>query len=155
MYAGRACIRQDGWSIEEVSKYQFMAVTTGGLAGLVGIGGGLIFSPFFIFMGVDPSFAVATSSTCVMFISSSTFIQYLFTDRVIISLTVLYGTVVLFSSYVGTAVVHYMQDACPGKKWWISGIVALGVCISAVLAVFKLIDPAMPVPVNHHTSWRV
>ena len=52
-----------------------------GFAGLVGIGGqeikvaglhgarlcagGLIFSPFFLLMGVDPSVAVATSSTCV------------------------------------------------------------------------------------------
>merc|ERR1712113_271594 len=62
--------------------YVLMSTLTGLLAGLVGIGGGLIFSPFFIQMGIDPHVAVASSATCVIFTSASTSFQYIFTDRV-------------------------------------------------------------------------
>lgn len=37
---------------QEVS-FQVMALVAGVLAGLVGIGGGLIFSPFFVVVGMD------------------------------------------------------------------------------------------------------
>merc|ERR1719181_466926 len=102
-------MNQEGWNLTEVFGYSTMALLTGCFAGLVGIGGGLVFSPFFLWMGVDPSIAVATSSTCVIFTSSSTTMQYLFTDRIIISLTLLYGLVCLTASYCGTSMVHHTQ----------------------------------------------
>merc|ERR1712046_291422 len=95
----------------EVIKYTAMASTTGCLAGLVGIGGGLIFSPYFLISGVEPAVAVATSSTCVIFTSSSTTLQYLLTDRIITSLTIVYGLVNLLASYVGTSLVHMLRIA--------------------------------------------
>mmetsp|Transcript_46071 Transcript_46071/g.106374 ORF Transcript_46071/g.106374 Transcript_46071/m.106374 type:complete len:463 (+) Transcript_46071:45-1433(+) len=91
----------EGWNLGETLNYSTMAICTGCLAGLVGIGGGLIFSPFFLIMGVDPPVAVASSSTCVIFTSSSTTMQYLLTDRIIISLTIVYGFINLVASYVG------------------------------------------------------
>merc|ERR1719183_3349776 len=100
---GRICIAKEGWNMREVALYQFMGVSTGCLAGLVGIGGGLIFSPFFLIMGIEPSVAVATSSTCVIFTSSSTTMQYMLTDRIIMVLTVVYGIANLLASYCGTA----------------------------------------------------
>merc|ERR1719221_1687076 len=94
------CIKHARWPPDEVAKYLAMGVLTGCLAGLVGIGGGLIFAPFFLFMGVEPMIAVATSSTCVIFTSSSTTLQYLFTDRIILSLAVVYGAINVLASYV-------------------------------------------------------
>merc|ERR1719145_497758 len=102
--------------------YHAMAVVTGALAGLVGIGGGLIFAPFFLGMGVEPSVAVATSSTCVIFTSSSTTLQYLLTDRIIMSLTVVYGIVNLIASYAGTRFVHSLQDAHLTRRSMITAI---------------------------------
>merc|ERR1719198_2603259 len=119
-------------------KYALVAVLTGCLAGLVGIGGGLIFSPFFLFMGVDPAVAVATSSTCVIFTSSSTTMQYLLTDRIIVSLCLVYGLVNLVASYAGTSLVHCLQDMHAARRSFISAIVAIGVLISTVLSVDKL-----------------
>merc|ERR1719323_1677716 len=89
-FSSHSCINEANWKREQVVAYLVMGTVTGCLAGLVGIGGGLIFSPFFLIMGVDPSVAVATSSTCVIFTSCSTSFQYLLTDRVVISLTVVY-----------------------------------------------------------------
>merc|ERR1719160_1135117 len=99
-----------GWEKSKIWMYQVMALITGTLAGLVGIGGGLIFSPFLLMTGIEPSVAVASSATCVIFTSSSTTIQYLLIDRVRMVLALIYGLVNMGASYVGTKCVHFMQD---------------------------------------------
>merc|ERR1719183_1428403 len=139
---GRICIAKEGWNMREVALYQFMGVSTGCLAGLVGIGGGLIFSPFFLVVGVEPHVAVATSSTCVIFTSSSTTLQYLLTDRIITSLAVIYGIVNLLASWTGTSFVHFLQDNFQTRKSYITMIVAVGVFLSAALSVAKLVPMA-------------
>jgi len=121
-----------------VGLYIFMATVTGCLAGLVGIGGGLIFSPVFIEMKIDPHIAVATSATCVIFTSSSTTFQYLLSDRIIVSLIFSFCIPHLLAAYTGTKLVHYIQDNYGAKKSWITWIVALGVGISCLLAISKL-----------------
>merc|ERR1712151_731943 len=89
-------------------------------------------------MGVEPTVAVATSSTCVIFTSSSTTLQYLLTDRVIVSLMCVYGTMNVLASYAGTAFVHFLQDRFTARKSYITAIVAAGVLLSAVLSLAKL-----------------
>lgn len=133
-------VKHEGWNVGEAMCYHGMAIVTGALAGLVGIGGGLIFAPFFLGMGVEPSVAVATSSTCVIFTSSSTTLQYLLTDRIIMSLTLVYGLVNLMASYSGTSLVHHLQDTWHARRSFISLIVGAGVLISAVLSLGKLIS---------------
>jgi len=139
VYYGTICTTE-GWRVIDVLKYQVMALCTGCLAGLVGIGGGLVFSPFFLLMGLDPAIAVATSSTCVIFTSSSTTLQYLLTDRIMMVLTMVYGITNLIASYLGTTFVHYLQDGFATRKSYITSIVAVGVLISAALAFIKLFD---------------
>jgi uncharacterized membrane protein YfcA len=142
IYNSRICIVREGWTWQQVALFESMGVTTGCLAGLVGIGGGLIFSPFFLVLGVEPHVAVATSSTCVIFTSSSTTLQYLFTDRIIPSLALVYGAVNLLASSAGTSFVHFLQDNFQTRKSYITMIVAMGVCVSACLSVAKLFDHA-------------
>jgi hypothetical protein len=127
-----------GWEGKMVMLYQGVSVATGLLAGLVGVGGGLILSPFFLLTGMEPAVAVGTSATCVLFTSSSTTMQYLFTDRVIMSLALVYGIVTLAASFLGTCLVHIIQDKF-ARKSYITFIVALGVGISAVLSVMKFV----------------
>jgi len=129
----------EGWRPKSVLLYQLVAFFTGSLAGLVGVGGGLIFSPFFLLTGMDPAMAVGTSATCVLFTSSSTTLQYIFTDRIIMSLALVYGLVTLVASFLGTLLVHYIQDTFSGRKSYITAIVAVGVAISAVLSVVKFV----------------
>jgi len=141
-WSGSHVVAKEGWSPGLALKFSVMAVITGCLAGLVGIGGGLIFSPYFLLMGMEPSVAVATSSTCVIFTSSSTTFQYLLADRIIMPLTVLYGVVNLFASYIGTSLVHHLQDHLSGRRSYISFIVSLGVVISTALAFRELVNVA-------------
>jgi len=140
VHYGRFAMINEGWTAMEVLKYEGMSVCTGCLAGLVGIGGGLIFSPFFLLMGVEPAVAVATSSTCVIFTSSSTTLQYLLTDRIVMTLALAYGIVNLVASYLGTSFVHWLQDNYGTRKSYITGIVGVGVAISAGLSITKLLS---------------
>jgi len=138
VHFGFVANRDVGWEPRSVMLYQAVSVATGLLAGLVGVGGGLILAPFFLLTGMDPAVAVSTSATCVLFTSSSTTLQYLFTDRVIMSLALMYGIVTLVASFLGTCLVHVIQDKF-ARKSYITFIVALGVGISAVLSVIKFV----------------
>jgi len=138
VYMGRSTVNFGEWQFSDVVSYQVMAVATGLFAGLVGVGGGLVFSPFFLLMGLEPAAAVATSSTCVLFTSSSTTFQYLLTDRVIMSLALAYGLVTAVASYAGTSLVHTLQDSFKGRRSYVTMIVALAVALSAVLSLVKL-----------------
>jgi uncharacterized membrane protein YfcA len=138
VYYGFLANREVGWEPKSVVLYQVVAVITGLVAGLVGVGGGLIFSPFFLLTGMDPAVAVGTSATCVLFTSSSTTMQYIFTDRIIMSLALVYGIVTLIASFAGTCLVHFIQDRF-ARKSFITAIVAAGVAISAVLSLIKFI----------------
>lgn len=131
-------ITKQGWRAREVMLYDGVSVATGVLAGLVGIGGGLIISPFLIVMNLEPSVAVATSSTCVIFTSSSTTLQYLLTDRIIMSLTIAYGLANLLASYAGTSLIHMIQEKL-SRRWYISSIVGAGVFLSTVLALTQMV----------------
>lgn len=137
VYYARLLIRHERWRLKEVCTYCIVATITGCLSGLVGIGGGLIFSPFFLISGVHPSVAVATSSTCVIFTSASTSLQYLLTDRIIVSLTVVYGSISLIASYLGTSFVNFLEVRFWGRKSYVSGIVFMGVLVSTALSIFK------------------
>mmetsp|Transcript_11543 Transcript_11543/g.25647 ORF Transcript_11543/g.25647 Transcript_11543/m.25647 type:complete len:457 (-) Transcript_11543:45-1415(-) len=128
-----------GWAHRTLLAYQSVSCLTGLLAGLIGIGGGLVFSPFFLLMQVDPAVAVATSSTCVIFTSSSTTFQYLLIDRINIVLAVAYGLINCVSSYLGTSLIHLLSERFAQRKSYITFIVALSVAISAVLAVLKFV----------------
>merc|ERR1719281_1135719 len=115
-----------------------VGVAAGTLAGLVGIGGGLIFSPFFLLYGVEPSVAVATSATCVLFTSSSTTCQYFMTGRINVLLACIYGVANVIASYFGTSFVHHLQDKFVGRRSFVSFIIAAAVASSAVLSIVKL-----------------
>jgi len=138
VYYARLVVRYEQWRLREVGVFCVLAMLTGCLSGLVGIGGGLVFSPFFLVSGVHPSVAVATSSTCVTFTAASTSFQYLFTDRIIVSLALVYGAVSLVASYLGTSFVHFLEDRFWGRKSYVSFIVGLGVLISTALSAVKL-----------------
>merc|ERR1719321_2396976 len=138
VHFGFVANREVGWQPRSVALYQGVSVITGLLAGLVGVGGGLILSPFFLLTGMEPAVAVGTSATCVLFTSSSTTIQYVFTDRIMMSLALVYGIVCLVASFVGTALVHHIQDKFAHKSY-ITTIVAVGVAISAMLSVIKFV----------------
>jgi uncharacterized membrane protein YfcA len=138
LYFGHDLLTQ-GWPLNKIIMYQTMALITGLLAALVGIGGGLIFSPFLLVTGVEPAVAVATSATCVIFTSSSTTFQYMLIDRIHMALAIFYGIINVASSAIGTKMVHYLQAHFAKQRSIITFVVAAAVGISMLMSIYKAI----------------
>jgi uncharacterized membrane protein YfcA len=94
------------WSTEIIIKYPLYALSAGILSGLLGIGGGLILGPLLLELGVHPVVSTATSNFLVVFISSSTTLQYIMLGMMNFN----YGTVCTvlstIGSYVGTLLIQ-------------------------------------------------
>ncbi len=58
-------------------KFPLYSFVSGTLAGLLGIGGGLILGPLLLELGIHPVVSTATSNFLVLFTSSSTSIQFI------------------------------------------------------------------------------
>lgn len=116
-------------------SYPLMAFCAGICSGLMGIGGGLIFAPFLMLNGIDPSKAVTTSATCVIFTATSTTLQYFFLGRVMIYHAIFFGVVSFLSAIAGTKLVHAIKEH--GRNSYLIFIVSLAVGISCVMVGFK------------------
>lgn len=127
----------DHWSTQQHYGFAALGLVAGLLAGLVGVGGGLIFAPGMLYIGMDAAQVVATSTFCVLFTSSSTTLQYLFLSRIILPLVPVYATVNILASLIGTtAVITATRSNVP--KSFISFTVLLAVTTSAVFSCVKL-----------------
>jgi uncharacterized membrane protein YfcA len=117
--------------------YSGIGFIAGILAGLVGVGGGLIFAPAFLGMGLDSSITVATSTFCVLFTSSSTTTQYLMLGRIILSLVPVYAITKVIASLCGTSCV-LLADTYKMPKSLVTAVVLVAVGTSAIFSCIKL-----------------
>jgi len=88
-------------SQQRIFTIQLVLFGLGLLGSLTGIGGGVVLSPFFLLLGLSVQQAVATSMTCVIFISASSALQYAITNRVRMALAVVYGLINIAGSCAG------------------------------------------------------
>lgn len=119
-------------------KYSAMGFVAGVLAGLVGIGGGLVFCPFMIWCGLDVHVSIATSTFCVIFTATSTTLQYAMMGRLFFPLAIVYGVCNQVASSIGTSCMHRIQEHYPMKRSIPTMIVLVAVVLSAILTVCKL-----------------
>jgi hypothetical protein len=140
MVLGTACgmhaHAHKGWSIGKAASFSVVGWLTGVVGALVGVGGGLIFCPFFVISGMDPAVAIGTSSLCVLFTATSTTFSYLLTDRIISSLALVLGIAVAPTSIVAAYLVQHMQTN-PGMKSTMVLILAAAIIASLVCSTIK------------------
>lgn len=65
------------WNQNIFIKFPIYSFVSGLMAGLLGIGGGLILGPLLLELGLHPMISTATSNFLVLFTSSSTSIQFI------------------------------------------------------------------------------
>jgi len=65
------------WNTKLFIKLPFYSFASGCMAGLLGIGGGLILGPLLLQLNIHPVVSTATSNFLVLFTSSSTSIQFI------------------------------------------------------------------------------
>jgi uncharacterized membrane protein YfcA len=65
------------WETKMFFKFPLYSFVSGLMAGLLGIGGGLILGPLLLELGLHPLVSTATSNFLVLFTSSSTSVQFI------------------------------------------------------------------------------
>lgn len=96
------------WNKSLLVRYPIYGFLSGVVAGLVGIGGGLIIGPLLIDLGINPIISTSTSNFLVLFTSSSTSIQFFLMGM----MNLTYGAPCTFFSFIGsllgTLTIHYI-----------------------------------------------
>lgn len=109
-------------------------LTAGGVAGFLGIGGGMVKSPLMISMGTTPQVATATASFMILFTSAATTLQFILLKRLRWQFMLWYGGVGMVGSFLGQFVLarvvkHYNRQS------WVSffvGVVIVGCAVAMV-----------------------
>lgn len=107
-------------------------------AGLFGIGGGLVYSPVMLRMGVHTPVVIAVSSTGVLFASASTAMQYLFMGRIPVFSGLLFSVFGIMSAVAAVFLVRYLAKK-PGESYRIFLLVTAAVALSLGVTLAKTI----------------
>jgi len=125
------------WTKEQLYQFSALGLLVGILAALVGVGGGMLFAPFMLFMGMDSVSTVMTSTFCVLFTSCSTSMQFLLLGRVLLNLVPVYALVNIFASVAGSYMV-ILLDRSNKPKSTITCLVLAAQLASAGFCIWKL-----------------
>lgn len=98
------------WNHNIVLKYPIYAFFCGIMAGLLGIGGGLILGPLLLDLGIHPLVSTATSNFLVLFTSSSTSLQFILLGMMNYNYGLVCTICSTIGSYVGTIVIQRLME---------------------------------------------
>jgi uncharacterized membrane protein YfcA len=94
------------WTQEILIKYPIYSFFGGIMAGLLGIGGGLIFGPLLLELGLNPIVSTATSNFLVLFTSSSTSMQFILIGAMNFNYGIFCTIFSTLGSYIGTVAIQ-------------------------------------------------
>jgi uncharacterized membrane protein YfcA len=94
------------WSTNLFIKFPLYAFISGVMAGLLGIGGGLILGPLLLELGLHPIVSTATSNFLVLFTSSSTSLQFILLGMMNFDYGIACTVASTVGSFVGTIVIQ-------------------------------------------------
>lgn len=115
----------------------------GALAGLLGIGGALIFNPFLLALGVHPQVTASTSVLMILFSSSAISISLGFQGYLNTSYAAVYASVAFVSSIVGVTLVGKVIKKTGHTSiivFILTFLIAIGTILTAVFGGIKAVE---------------
>ncbi|GAQ79300.1 hypothetical protein KFL_000280050 [Klebsormidium nitens] len=116
----------------QLVTYPLIALVAGVIAGLLGIGGGMIVGPLLLELGMLPQVTAATGAFMVLFSSSLAVAQFALLHMIPLYTALYYGAVCALSGYIGLSVVRYLVKKS-GKSSLIIFSLAIIIALSAVV----------------------
>mmetsp|Transcript_11412 Transcript_11412/g.21067 ORF Transcript_11412/g.21067 Transcript_11412/m.21067 type:complete len:601 (-) Transcript_11412:380-2182(-) len=89
------------WDLKKLQFYSFFTFVAGIVAGLIGIGGGMVLGPLMLVMGINPRVSTATTATMILLTSSSVAVMFVMSGLVPWEYAVYFFCVCLCGAYVG------------------------------------------------------
>lgn len=89
------------WDYSKLRFYAFFTFLAGVVAGLIGIGGGMVLGPLMLVMGIHPRVSAATTATMIVLTSSSVAVLFVTAGLVPWEYAVFFFVTCLTGAYVG------------------------------------------------------
>lgn len=129
------------WDFSKTRFYAFFTFVAGIVAGLIGIGGGMVLGPLMLVMGIYPRVSTATTATMIVLTSSSVAILYVTSGLVPWEYAVTFFCTCLTGALVGkTFIDGYVKRT--GKSsiliFLLATIIALATIGALVIALLRL-----------------
>jgi uncharacterized membrane protein YfcA len=89
------------WDAKGVTHYACVTFVAGVVAGLIGIGGGMVLGPLMLVMGVHPSVSTATTASMILLTSSSVAVMFVMSGLVPWEYAIYFFSICLVGAYIG------------------------------------------------------
>jgi len=131
------------WDFAKTRFYAFFTFVAGIVAGLIGIGGGMVLGPLMLVMGIYPRVSTATTATMIVLTSSSVAILYVTSGLVPIPYALTYFCTCFTGALVGkTKIDAYVKKT--GKSsiliFLLASIIAIATLFALGIALLRLDD---------------
>lgn len=130
----------ESFSVAKSSDSQLRSVMLnafigGIIAGMLGIGGGMIITPLFLQLGVNPKVTTSTSNFLLVFTSCASTIQYVLAGQLVVDYGVILALLAMISSIIGYKIINdYI--AATGKSSFLLYALFLVMLISLIVLPF-------------------
>ena len=119
------------WDFKKLQFYSFFTFVAGIIAGLIGIGGGMVLGPLMIVMGVNPRVSTATTATMILLTSSSVAVMFVMSGLVPWQYAAYFFSVCLMGAYIGkTRIDAYVKKTGMGSI--LVGILATIIALATI-----------------------
>lgn len=89
------------WDLKKMRFYSTFTFLAGVVAGLIGIGGGMVLGPLMLLLGIHPRVSTATTATMIVLTSSSAAVMFVTSGLVPWSYAIFFFCVCLCGAYIG------------------------------------------------------
>lgn len=123
-------------------KLLYACYVTGILAGLLGVGGGMILNLYMLSLGMDPYLSTALSTFIVLFSSGATTFQFIIAGAIHIRHAYLFMTLSLIGSLVGNLVLKAAIKRFKRPSiliWVLFGVLCLAVTVLPVEMIYSVV----------------
>ena len=127
------------WNEHNTIKYPVICIIAGLVAGMFGIGGGIVFGPLMLEMGVHPLVAYATSSAMIFFTSIAATTSYIAFGALVFDYGIYLFILGLIATAFGQIVVGYFIHKYK-RISFVTFTIGLVIGVSAILLIYDTIS---------------
>jgi len=125
------------WDYKKLQFYSFFTFLAGIIAGLIGVGGGMVLGPLMIAMEVNPRVSTSTTATMVLLTSSSVAVIFVMSGLVPWEYALFFFLVCLCGAYIGkTKIDAYVKRT--GMASILIGILATIIALATIGCIVNL-----------------
>ena len=95
------------WTSGKCIQMGITGLTSGFIAGTIGIGGGVVLGPLLLGLGIYPVVSTVTTNFLVLLTSSSTSLQFILYNMMNYEYAIISIAFSVAGSYIGTKIIHY------------------------------------------------